>query len=543
VAAGVVAASAAAAGPLATIDSTPPAATNNITATFTFHAASKTATFLCKLDSGTFAVCTSPHTITGLSEAEHTFAVKTNAHGDTPATYTWTVDLTPPDTIVSAHPPALSNSSTSTFVFTSDDPTATFRCTLNGSTPQPCTSPLTYTGLADATRTLTIAAVDPAGNVDPMAPTFTWTVDTTPPDTTIADPGDIVAKRTITFMYSSTEPGSTFECSLGAAAFAACPASGDTVTIKRSGSHQFRVRAIDPAGNVDPTPASFTWTADITPPANPKLALFPDPSASMSALPATSPLTPLSGLGVTVVTPVPAPAAKTPAFSLSSKIRAQWSSDATAVSYDVAVLNKVESTDAFAPPPPTERTYHATTKTALVVNAQPGNTVCVAVRARDNVGNVSGTTHRCTTVPYSFAPPWNTVGYHRVKASRAWHGYYIRMQRYQAIYGLVGLQGNDIPNRVAIVAEHCSECGKIEVGWVSDPSGNPPPPRPRLKQLAVFNLRSSHKTGTFAALSASLSSKHFGPGALVFEAISGTPHLSGIGLRSDSLPAAAVSVL
>lgn len=35
------------------------------------------------------------------------------------------------------------------------------------------------------------------------------------------------------------------------------------------GTHQFSVRAVDLAGNVDPTPASRTWTIDTTPPSAP----------------------------------------------------------------------------------------------------------------------------------------------------------------------------------------------------------------------------------------------------------------------------------
>ena len=54
-----------------------------------------------------------------------------------------------------------------------------------------------------------------------------------------------------------------FECSLDAAAFAACE-GGDTQTYTglTDGSHTFRVRAIDGAGNTDATPASVTWTID-----------------------------------------------------------------------------------------------------------------------------------------------------------------------------------------------------------------------------------------------------------------------------------------
>jgi hypothetical protein len=63
----------------------------------------------------------------------------------------------------------------------------------------------------------------------------------------------------VSFGFSASEGGSTFECSLDGAAFTLCssPASYSSLG---SGVHTFDVRAIDPAGNMDLTPASFSWT-------------------------------------------------------------------------------------------------------------------------------------------------------------------------------------------------------------------------------------------------------------------------------------------
>ena len=64
------------------------------------------------------------------------------------------------------------------------------------------------------------------------------------------------------FDFSSNHTGSTvsFECKLDAQPFAACT-SPKTYPTTADGSHTFQVRAIDD-GNVDPTPASYTWTID-----------------------------------------------------------------------------------------------------------------------------------------------------------------------------------------------------------------------------------------------------------------------------------------
>jgi DNA-binding beta-propeller fold protein YncE len=54
----------------------------------------------------------------------------------------------------------------------------------------------------------------------------------------------------------------TFDCSLDGAAFAACT-SPRLLSLLANGSHTFRVRAKDTAGNIDPTPATTTWTVAV----------------------------------------------------------------------------------------------------------------------------------------------------------------------------------------------------------------------------------------------------------------------------------------
>jgi hypothetical protein len=102
---------------------------------------------------------------------------------------------------------------------------------------------------------------------NPSSLVITTAADTTAPDTTItAGPSGSTATIDATFSFTSTESGSTFQCSVDGAAYRPC-ASPTTYHGLSASDHQFAVRAIDAADNVDPTPATRAWT--ITPPPPP----------------------------------------------------------------------------------------------------------------------------------------------------------------------------------------------------------------------------------------------------------------------------------
>ena len=286
--------------------------TNQSGATFEFSGTGSFTGFECKLDTeAAFSSCTSPKTYAAgtLAAGSRTFQVRAVGAGGpdpTPASYTWTVDLTAPDTTIGNPRPVDPNAgASSSLSFSSSEPTgATFRCRLiTPSSPSPsfaaCSPPSSQATPASGAYTFEVTAKDQAGNEDPTPATYSWMVDRTPPDTEItATPANPSDSASADFDYISTEPtGATFRCRLdGAASFTTCPVDG-VYTGLNDGSHTFRVRAVDPLGNEDPTEAAYSWTVDASsdPPPDTTITKAPKkkgtdktPKVSFTATPPTS---------------------------------------------------------------------------------------------------------------------------------------------------------------------------------------------------------------------------------------------------------------
>jgi large repetitive protein len=240
--------------------------------------------FECRLDSqneADFVECASPFGYPNvdlpgeLEPGPHVFEVRAVDQEDnvdpTPAVYSWTVAGTPvaPQTTIATAPPVETAATTAAFTFSASQPGGTFECALDGAAYAACVSPVEYTGLAVGDHEFAVRARTASGTVDPTPALFEWTVlpppDTTAPETTIGSgPPATTSSPTATFAFSASEAGSTFECSLDAAAFGPC-ASPQVYSGLATGTHEFRVRATDAVGNVDGTPAAHRWTVQSPP--------------------------------------------------------------------------------------------------------------------------------------------------------------------------------------------------------------------------------------------------------------------------------------
>jgi hypothetical protein len=280
------------AAPDTTIATQPETPSNDTSPSFTYtsSASEEHERFECRVTAadvtpGAFETCPDDGiTYADLTEGSYTFevrAVDSSANtDDTPASATFTIDTTGPDTEIGTTPAVYSNDTTPTFGWSSEaTDLASFECNLNR-TESAEESPWyacdaeedgTLTTLGDGDWTFQVRGIDELGNVG-EAESFDFTVDTAPSVTSIdTAPASLGNDPTPSFTYSA-DPSvdlEGFECRLfltgeiEPAAFEACDDAGfeSQELGDGDGDYTFEVRALDTAGNVG-DPASYDFTID-----------------------------------------------------------------------------------------------------------------------------------------------------------------------------------------------------------------------------------------------------------------------------------------
>lgn len=227
-----------------------------------------------------------------------------------PASFTWTVDTVPPDTIIDSAKDDNNNTLTDgsstestsiAFTFSGTDSSIDeaeevginrFECSVDRSSFSTCTSPVRYDNISNGTHIVEMRTVDNAGNLDPSPSSFAWIVNTVQQDENVANnvtsPGPTPTNLADTVITSTTDGSNTvignetntpftsirfefstinmdaadhFECSMDDSEFVPCT-SPFIFPILPEGNHVFKVRFVDVNGNMDESPATFVW--DIT---------------------------------------------------------------------------------------------------------------------------------------------------------------------------------------------------------------------------------------------------------------------------------------
>jgi hypothetical protein len=170
-----------------------------------------------------------------------------------------------------------------------------------------------------------------------------------------------------------------------------------------------------------------------------------------------------------------------------------------------------------------------TARRSRLLTPYVGATVCVKVDARDKVGNVSDTKSACTTIPDSFAPPWNSYGLRRVRDSKAWRGYYVVLGQGQYLTQEIGDRAFYAPSKAELVGERCHGCGRVELAFSKYPLG-----AHKLQLLATVDLEG--KTDHQIVVDVKLPLRRLerdGEGQVVLFGLSGRPRLSGVGFTTS----------
>jgi hypothetical protein len=164
---------------------------------------------------------------------------------------------------ITSGPTGSVTSKSATFTFTDSQSGVAFQCSLDGASYAACTSPKSYSNLAEVSHTFRVTATIGTSNPSAAA-SRTWTVlDTTPPPTpTITkDPGDPTDRSKAMFKLADAESSVTFVCSLGDAIttppFAPCSSPVQYKNLAPD-EYCFRAKAKDATGNLSAA-AEYCW--------------------------------------------------------------------------------------------------------------------------------------------------------------------------------------------------------------------------------------------------------------------------------------------
>ncbi|PTX21371.1 gliding motility-associated-like protein [Pontibacter mucosus] len=212
-------------------------------------------------------------------------ATATDAAGNTSkasSTRSFTIDTKAPETTIASGPDKMSNSKEASFSFSSSEENVNYEISLDGGAYAAAESKYTAQNLSEGSHTLSVRAVDAAGNKDQSPATYAWEVDTKAPEAPTmagitedrgpADDDQITSDNTLRF-FGRAEPGAV------AAVWQQENKLGTTVvkedgtweyshekTALREGKYTFTATATDAAGNTSPKSKELAVTIDLIAP-------------------------------------------------------------------------------------------------------------------------------------------------------------------------------------------------------------------------------------------------------------------------------------
>jgi hypothetical protein len=171
-------------------------------------------------------------------------------------------DTIPPQTTIDSGPTGSVSTTSATLSFSSSEANSTFECSLDGAAFEACSSPNSYTGLAEGSHAFDARAIDAAGNTDATPATRTWTVDTTAPIVTSTLPADGAIDVSLTAVVQAFFSEDVDPATVSSATFTLVPAAGGgpvAATVTYDGAS--RTATLDPDQALV---SGTTYTASVT---------------------------------------------------------------------------------------------------------------------------------------------------------------------------------------------------------------------------------------------------------------------------------------
>jgi len=132
----------------------------------------------CSTDGSAWAKCSSPVSLSKLTDGAHSFRarqVASNGSASSAATTSWTVDATPPLAPKIPTPPASTTTSNTLSVAFSGEASGTFECRIDSKPWAACVSPFSATGLTKGQHSFSVRQTDTFKNVGAIT-IFRWKI-------------------------------------------------------------------------------------------------------------------------------------------------------------------------------------------------------------------------------------------------------------------------------------------------------------------------------------------------------------------------------
>ena len=215
--------------------------------------------YWCRLDRARLSDCDpSGRSYSNLAPGRHVFRVQAvDAHGlVSPRTvHAWTIDRSPPNTVLDAHPASSVLVDSARFEFSSNEAGVRFACRVDLGRYRRCASPVVLNDLADGRHRFRVAAIDRAGNGDSTPVGFSFQVHTLPASPAIrSGPTGSTSRGRPTFRFAARY-AVRYRCRFDRRRFRRCTGAHSHRPSHplKAGRHTFKVRGIGGTGRPGPT--------------------------------------------------------------------------------------------------------------------------------------------------------------------------------------------------------------------------------------------------------------------------------------------------